>query len=98
MANGNGLFEEMRRMLDTDEVPEDMSRRALWGALAVVYKKLDGFGEDYREFRADSTTDRKKLNTASRILMGVSGFFILIHLPEFAKAADSLWKLMLALL
>lgn len=98
MANGNGLFDEMRRMLDTDEVPENMSRQALWGALAVVYKRLEEFGGDYKAFRADSIQDRKNLNKAARILTGLSAFFILVHLPDLAAGADALWKLVLALL
>jgi hypothetical protein len=98
MANGDALFEEVRNLLDRNEVPDDLTRRALWGALAVVYKQLDSFGEDYKTFKRDSIEDRKGLNKVARILGGFTGLLLVISLPDLAKGADALWKLILALL
>ena len=105
MANGNGLLNEMRVLLDNDEVPEKMTRRALWGVMAVVYKKLDEtcaanaeFQKDSMEFRKVSMDDRKNLNKTVHVLGGLTGLLLVINLPDLAKSADSLWKLILALL
>lgn len=92
MADGNGLFDEMRKMLDNNQVPDDMSRQALWGALAVVYKKLDCFAtkESFVKHEEGWKKERK-------IWLAAGSFILLTHLGQVVAWGETLWKFLVAL-
>jgi len=92
MADGNGLFAEMRKMLDTNQVPDDLSRAALWGALAVVYKKLDCFATKEALVKRDETWKKER-----RIWLAAGSFILLTHLQQVVEWGETFWKFLVAL-
>ncbi|MFA5808739.1 MAG: hypothetical protein WC935_00195 [Thermoleophilia bacterium] len=92
MADGNGLFAEVRQKMDNDEVPDNLSRAMLWGALAVVYKKLDCFATKDALAKRDANWKKER-----KIWLAVGGFLLLTHLQQVVVWGETLWKFVVAL-
>lgn len=92
MADGNGLFAEMRRLMEADQVPDDVSMAALWGALAVVYKNMD-----CKVSRDEFAAHKKEWALERKVWLGISTFLVLTHLTLIADWAEAVWKWFLTL-
>lgn len=92
MADGNGLFAEMRRLMEADQVPDDVSQAALWGAVAVVYKDMACrvSKEEFAAHEAEWKRERKWW-------VGGMAFLLVTHIGLIAEWAETIWKWAVAL-
>lgn len=85
MPQPNGeFFEEIRKMMVNQEVPEKLSRMALWGGVSITYREMLEVKEQLRLL--------KGLRVGLRVLAGVVGLLVLFHLHDVAAFADAAWR------
>lgn len=85
MTNGNdALFDEIKRLMEEREIPPKIDRRMQWAALTSIY-------EEQKALRP-VVAMTKNLRVGFRVLAGVVGLLVIIHLGQVAQFGEALWK------